>query len=58
MICLLLLLNITSDPSNDPFDSVSTALDPTPKTVTVLTPTLLLWLVYTKKYMVAVAAFG
>jgi hypothetical protein len=44
MICLLLLSNITNDPSYDPFPSVSTAVDPKPKTVAVLTPTLLMWL--------------
>jgi hypothetical protein len=58
MICLLLLSNITNDPSYDPFLSVSTAVDPKPKTVAVIIPTLLLWLVYTEQYMVAVAAFG
>ncbi len=31
----------TYHPSSDPFASVSTAVDPKPKTVAVLTPTLL-----------------
>ncbi len=46
MLFLLLLLNITSDPSYDPFASVGTAVDPKPKTVAVIIPTLLLWLIY------------
>jgi hypothetical protein len=50
MICLLLLSNITHDPSYDPFASVGTAVDPKPKTVAMIG-------IY-RKYMVAVAAFG
>jgi hypothetical protein len=51
MMCLLLLSNITNDPSYDPFPSVSTAVDPKPKTVAVLIPTLLLSAKDTIKYI-------